>query len=796
MRLSTDSRAQSIQIGAVLLFGVLVVLLALYQAFVVPNQNEEIEFDHNQQLQGQLTELRSTAVSMPGETTRKSVSVNMGVRYPARTIFVNPGPSSGVLETVPPSSGNTAVTIENAGVVGEHRGVASFWNATDPVYETKAIEYRPTYNHYTEAPRTVYEHGTLYNEFERNGATLPVTGQALIDDTRLSLVALNGSLRENRADSASVAFEPVSTRTETVLVSGQGGENITLQLPSRLSNEGWNETLADETNAWVVENGNDDIVEIELADAVYELQLGKVGVGTGITGTDPAYVALVEGHRGVVDRGRTHAVTVEVRDKYNGPQRGVTVEATAVAGAIEDPEQQTDRNGRATFEFNSTGVFVPDDERDVELTFEAEEGTFIENGSSTVNTTVTVRDTADIDIPEPVFGAFWNVSGFDAAFQTDCEEGVDACILVGTTNATMAFETDPETAAGFVDFALDNRTVGEVTPYSGAFDDGATEFDVGFDAEELGVTDVTLFAGGDRDTVTIEVFGTGTLTGAVTNAADGEPIEGVTVTVEETDDSATTDATGEYEIEDVPAGTVTVTADAEGYQAETREDVKIETGETTEENFELESVDGFDVTITGTNQPVTERETLTVTAEVRNTGDEADTQDVTLEIDGVGVVDTVTVENLGPGGVQTVTLAWETGPGDAGEYTATVSSDDDSDREVVTVEDSDSIAFETLTYETGSGNLNQVDIVWENRGSAVDEIEFTATDSQGDTDSTVVEPVFGAEEDIRLNTGGNPDWVDVEAVVRDGDGNIIEVCQGRIENTNTVISLGDGIECG
>jgi len=118
MRFLTDDRSQAIQIGAVLIFGILVVFLALYQGFVVPNQNEEIEFNHNQELQSEMTDLRSTAVSMPDRTTTQSVSVGLGVRYPSRAIFVNPGPASGTLQTSGTTNSAINITIENATLRG------------------------------------------------------------------------------------------------------------------------------------------------------------------------------------------------------------------------------------------------------------------------------------------------------------------------------------------------------------------------------------------------------------------------------------------------------------------------------------------------------------------------------------------------------------------------------------------------------------------------------------------------------------------------------------------------------
>jgi len=50
-----NGRGQSIQIGAVLLFGALIIALAGYQAFVVPQENEQVEFRHSQTVRSALS---------------------------------------------------------------------------------------------------------------------------------------------------------------------------------------------------------------------------------------------------------------------------------------------------------------------------------------------------------------------------------------------------------------------------------------------------------------------------------------------------------------------------------------------------------------------------------------------------------------------------------------------------------------------------------------------------------------------------------------------------------------------
>ncbi len=92
----------------------------------------------------------------------------------------------------------------------------------------------------------------------------------------------------------------------------------------------------------------------------------------------------------------------------------------------------------------------------------------------------------------------------------------------------------------------------------------------------------------------------------------------------------------------------------------------------------------FDVEITEKNDPVEAGETLDVTVDVTNTGDEAGTQPVYLKISGERV-DTSEAIELEPGESETVTLNWETDASDVGDHWVKVYSKDDSDRQQISV---------------------------------------------------------------------------------------------------------------
>jgi len=91
----------------------------------------------------------------------------------------------------------------------------------------------------------------------------------------------------------------------------------------------------------------------------------------------------------------------------------------------------------------------------------------------------------------------------------------------------------------------------------------------------------------------------------------------------------------------------------------------------------------FDVVIDSTNSPVTEGDTLDVNYTVENTGNANDTQTITLEIDSTqedSESQTLTFKTSASD-----TLQFVTETGDAGSFTATVSSADDSASQTVTV---------------------------------------------------------------------------------------------------------------
>jgi len=146
----------------------------------------------------------------------------------------------------------------------------------------------------------------------------------------------------------------------------------------------------------------------------------------------------------------------------------------------------------------------------------------------------------------------------------------------------------------------------------------------------------------------------------------------------------------------------------------------------------------FTVDIAETNTPV-EGELLNVTAEVENTGDAGDTQTIDLSVGTLGT-DSTTV-TLGGGSSTNVTLSVGTGAGDAGAYTVTVASEDDTASANVTV--NEPAAFDvTITSVDATVTAGEtVTVVYEvtNTGDVQDtqDITFAVNGTTEDTETGV-----------------------------------------------------------
>ncbi|ACV12925.1 PKD domain containing protein [Halorhabdus utahensis DSM 12940] len=375
-----DERAQAIQIGAVLLFAVLVISFSLYQAFVVPNQNAGIELNHNSEVQSQLQELRNAIHGIAGGNPGSGVTVNLGTTYPTRVVALNPPPPSGRLYTDGTRNPSVNFTIVNATADGE---TGDLWNGSARPYNTGGIMYAPDYNEYRSPPTTIYENSLVYNQFESQ--TLSLTDQSLISGDRISIVTLNGSFDRSGSRSMTVDPEPISTSDRTISVADGTGP-ITLNITTRLSVDRWQTLLNDEDNVLTA-----DIRTAPDTDSVpdpfrrvliplnrsetYTLGMTKVGVGSGVSEESGEYLTLVDRPSRSIRNGSSHFITLEVRDRFNNPVSGFPVNAMVSGGGQFESggtsaSTITNPAGQAVFNYTA-----PAGEQSPTLQFNITEGT-------------------------------------------------------------------------------------------------------------------------------------------------------------------------------------------------------------------------------------------------------------------------------------------------------------------------------------------------------------------------------------------------------------------------------------
>lgn len=245
MKSGADERGQSVLVGSILVFALLIVSFSTYQAVVVPGQNAEVEFDHSQRVEGQFSEFRGNVVNAVESGTERSTTFSLGPQYPVRTLALNPPPPAGRLST------SEAGTVEIDGAEVCRTGDA-------PV--SRSLVFEPGYNEYETAEAVVYEYGVVAATF-RDGGTI-VRSQTHGTDGEFDLTLLTGEVSASRVGSVGVDVEASHRYAETV-------DAPTVTLPSRFDAATWEtEILANRSDVASVTDAGDGRVEIAFADPV------------------------------------------------------------------------------------------------------------------------------------------------------------------------------------------------------------------------------------------------------------------------------------------------------------------------------------------------------------------------------------------------------------------------------------------------------------------------------------------------------------------------------------------------
>jgi hypothetical protein len=253
MSLRGHDRGQSVVIGFLLVFTILVLAFSSYQAFAVPSQNQEVEAEHFQDVEEQFSQVRSNVINSVDSDEVRSTSIQLGTRYPTRTVALNPPPASGQLTTTEPGDVEFGPTTDD---VCRDGGTAF----------SRSLAYTPGYSEAQEPQAIGYENRIVSREF----ASGALYDQRLVSSSsgndKIRLFLLTGEVSENGINAYDLEVNG-SDRYSTSLKAP-----VTIRLPSRFDATTWqNEILADRP----------DVTATSLLPGDDRIKLTFDGTGTG-----------------------------------------------------------------------------------------------------------------------------------------------------------------------------------------------------------------------------------------------------------------------------------------------------------------------------------------------------------------------------------------------------------------------------------------------------------------------------------------------------------------------------------
>jgi len=346
--LRIDNRAVSEVIGAILVFALLFLVLALIQLNAVPAANKQVEFEHDQRVTQDIQALQDGIYQVGTTGSGATVSIETGVVYPERFFLLNPGPATGALYTTDAQP----LTIHNATAVGN---VGDYWNGSKRTFTTKGITYQPGYNELGNPGTLTWEHSMLHSRYD-GGQLYFYDGTGFLDGRQIQLTLLDGSLSYGGL-STSVQIAPVSTRTETVTIRNTPGEDLSIDIVTGLTAEEFAGAVDADRIDRIEERA--DGLALYLEDGEYELSIAKVRVGpTATQEPGPRYITDAAGNETSIPENTTQRFTVVVRDEYNNPVSGVPVTTTPtnadLLGTVEPVDTSlTGGDGRTTFRYTA-----------------------------------------------------------------------------------------------------------------------------------------------------------------------------------------------------------------------------------------------------------------------------------------------------------------------------------------------------------------------------------------------------------------------------------------------------------
>ena len=311
-----DTRGQSVQVGVIILFSFAIIAFTSYQAVIVPQQNQEVEFQHSQEIEDDFVNLHSSMMNAANNGEIPFTDVQLGTNYPSRLFGLNPPPTRGVIETTEPQPMDSSDNLDLTAI------------CPDGNVETRTLEYTANYNYLNTPPTLRIENAYAYRDYGddtfRPANEEGDVEQQLVSDGRINLVALR-----NPDGRDEFRREGVGT-TSIEMVPGQRGQTeltgeTTVTVPTQLSQEWWRDTIpTDEITG--IEPGDIVVTGGELSLTVpsgFTVSCTSVGIGGAPPGGEREATTSPggDGPQSTVDIDEARIAEQDDGDSSTGPIR-------------------------------------------------------------------------------------------------------------------------------------------------------------------------------------------------------------------------------------------------------------------------------------------------------------------------------------------------------------------------------------------------------------------------------------------------------------------------------------------
>lgn len=385
-RINIDSnRGQSVVIGSLLMFGILIIGLSIYQASVVPQQNQQTEFQHHSELRSDMIQY-DTTINQTKTLDTSSTTITLSQPYPGRLITVNPPPFYTDL-----SIGENNPTTVSGFDIRSSGNEAEYWTQNSQMtIPNSNIVADPDYNIWQEGSPIIYENQVVYSETDQLEPVI-FDSRSPIQGRQIELHGYTGELSSPTSTEKQVTVKQISSSRHSLYITGENDTDpIQIQINTDIPEITWRQIL-NVTESENIENvdydSNSNTLTIELDPSqTYTLDayLSATNPSDQTESTaSPSYIQTVSGE-GVLSN---QSIILSVHDQLGNKLSG------SVVTVSEDPNNCVSFEEKRT---NNTGevTFTCDSSEDTYVTFQ------INNGQESYETvTVDVNSSGTVGPP-------------------------------------------------------------------------------------------------------------------------------------------------------------------------------------------------------------------------------------------------------------------------------------------------------------------------------------------------------------------------------------------------------------